>query len=38
VAVILGWAILDEAITTQIMIATVIIMTGVVSISNKGKS
>ena len=37
VAVILGWAILDEAITPQIMIATVIIMTGVVLIANKGK-
>ena len=38
VAVILGWVILNEAITTQIMIATVIIMTGVVLIANKGKS
>ena len=37
VAVILGWAILSEAITPQIMIATVIIMTGVVLIANKGK-
>ena len=37
VAVILGWAILDEAITPQIMIATVIIMAGVVLIANKGK-
>jgi drug/metabolite transporter (DMT)-like permease len=37
VAVILGWAILSEAITPQILIATVIIMTGVVLIANKGK-
>ena len=37
VAVILGWAILNEAITPQIIIATVIIMTGVVLIANKGK-
>ena len=37
VAVILGWAILSEAITPQIMIATMIIMTGVVLIANKGK-
>ena len=37
VAVILGWAILSEAITPQIIIATVIIMTGVVLIANKGK-
>jgi drug/metabolite transporter (DMT)-like permease len=33
----LGWAILSEAITPQIIIATVIIMTGVVLIANKGK-
>ena len=38
VAVVLGWAILSEAITQQILIATVIIMTGVVLIANKGKS
>lgn len=38
VAVILGWAILSEAITPQIIIATVIIMTGVFLIANKGKS
>ncbi|HZD34497.1 MAG TPA: EamA family transporter [Nitrososphaeraceae archaeon] len=38
VAVILGWAILSEAITPQIIIAAVIIMTGVVLIANKGKS
>jgi len=38
VAVILGWVMLNEAVTTQIMIATVIIMTGVVLIANKGKS
>jgi len=37
VAVILGWSILNEAITPQIIIATVIIMTGVVLIANKGK-
>ena len=37
VAVILGWAILNEAITPQILIATMIIMTGVVLIANKGK-
>lgn len=37
VAVILGWAILSEAITLQIIIATLIIMTGVVLIANKGK-
>ena len=37
VAVVLGWAILSEAITPQIIIATVIIMTGVVLIANKGK-
>jgi drug/metabolite transporter (DMT)-like permease len=37
VAVILGWAILSEAISPQIIIATVIIMTGVVLIANKGK-
>jgi len=37
VAVILGWVILDEVITPQIMIATVIIMIGVVLIANKGK-
>ena len=37
VAVILGWVILSEAITPQIIIATVIIMTGVVLIANKGK-
>jgi drug/metabolite transporter (DMT)-like permease len=37
VAVILGWAILSEAITPQIIIATMIIMTGVVLIANKGK-
>ena len=37
VAVILGWAILSEAITPQIVIATLIIMTGVVLIANKGK-
>jgi len=37
VAIILGWAILSEAITPQIIIATVIIMTGVVLIANKGK-
>lgn len=37
VAVILGWAILSEAITMQILIATVIIMTGVVLIANRGK-
>ena len=37
VAVILGWAILSEAITPQIIIATVIIMTGVVLIANKGR-
>lgn len=38
VAIILGWVILSEAITQQILIATVIIMTGVVLIANKGKS
>jgi drug/metabolite transporter (DMT)-like permease len=38
VAVIFGWAILSEAITPQIIIATGIIMTGVVLIANKGKS
>ena len=38
VAVILGWAILSEAITPQIIIAAAIIMTGVVLIANKGKS
>jgi len=37
VAVILGWAILSETITSQIIIATAIIMTGVVLIANKGK-
>ena len=37
VAIILGWAILSEAITMQILIATVIIMTGVVLIANRGK-
>jgi len=37
VAVIFGWAILIEAITPQMIIATVIIMTGVVLIANKGK-
>ena len=37
VAVILGWVILNEVITPQIMIATVIIMIGVVLIANKGK-
>ena len=37
VAVILGWTILSEAITPQIIIATLIIMTGVVLIANKGK-
>jgi len=37
VAVILGWVILSEAITPQIIIATVIIMTGVVLIANKGR-
>jgi len=37
VAVILEWAILSETITTQILIATVIIMTGVVLIANKEK-
>ncbi len=37
VAVMLGWAILSEAITPQIIIATAIIMTGVVLIANKGK-
>jgi drug/metabolite transporter (DMT)-like permease len=37
VAVVLGWAILSEAITPQMIIATVIIMTGVVLIANKGK-
>jgi drug/metabolite transporter (DMT)-like permease len=37
VAIILGWAILSESITSQIIIATVIIMTGVVLIANKGK-
>jgi drug/metabolite transporter (DMT)-like permease len=37
VAVVLGWAILSEAITPQVIIATVIIMTGVVLIANKGK-
>ena len=37
VAVILGWVILDEVITPEIMIATVIIMIGVVLIANKGK-
>ena len=37
VAVILGWVILSEAITPQIIIATVIIMTGVVLIAYKGK-
>ena len=35
VAVILGWAILSEAITSQIIISAVIIMTGVVLIENK---
>jgi len=38
VAVILGWAILGEAITPQIIIATIIIMAGVVLIVNKGKT
>ena len=37
VAVIFGWALLSEAITPQIIIATAIIMTGVVLIANKGK-
>ena len=37
VAVILGWAILSETITTQILVSTVVIMTGVVLIANKGK-
>jgi uncharacterized membrane protein len=37
VAVILGWAIISEAISMQIIIATVIIMTGVVLIADKGK-
>jgi drug/metabolite transporter (DMT)-like permease len=37
VAVILGWAILSEAITAQIIIATIIIMAGVVLIANRGK-
>jgi drug/metabolite transporter (DMT)-like permease len=37
VAVIFGWAILTEAVTPQIIIATLIIMTGVVLIANKGK-
>lgn len=37
IAVILGWVILGEAITIQIVIATVIIMTGVVLIANRGK-
>lgn len=35
VAVILGWTILGEVITLQILIATVIIMTGVVLIANR---
>ena len=38
VAVVLGWAILSEDITQQILIATVIIMTGVLLIANKRKS
>jgi drug/metabolite transporter (DMT)-like permease len=38
VAIILGWAILSEAITPQIIIAAAIIMTGVVLIANKGRS
>ncbi|HEY6537309.1 MAG TPA: EamA family transporter [Candidatus Nitrosocosmicus sp.] len=38
VAVILGWLILGEAITPQIIIATMIIMAGVVLIANKRKS
>jgi len=38
VAVILGWAILSESITVQILFATVIIMTGVVLIANRGES
>jgi drug/metabolite transporter (DMT)-like permease len=37
VAVILGWAVLGEVITLQILIATVIIMTGVVLIANRGR-
>lgn len=37
IAVILGWIILGEAITIQIVIATAIIMTGVVLIANRGK-
>jgi len=37
VAVFLGWAILNETITTQILVSTVVIMTGVVLIANKGK-
>jgi drug/metabolite transporter (DMT)-like permease len=37
VAVILGWAILSEAITVQIVFATMIIMTGVILIANRGK-
>jgi len=37
VAVILGLVILNDAITTQIMIATMIIMTGGGMIANKGK-
>jgi drug/metabolite transporter (DMT)-like permease len=37
VAVILGWAILSEPITEQIVIATMIIMAGVVLITNREK-
>ncbi|WP_148687281.1 EamA family transporter [Candidatus Nitrosocosmicus hydrocola] len=37
VAVILGWAILSEAITVQIVFATLIIMSGVILIANRGK-
>jgi drug/metabolite transporter (DMT)-like permease len=37
VAVILGWAILSEAITEQIVFATMIIMAGVVLIANRAK-
>ena len=37
VAVFLWWAILNETITTQILVSTVVIMTGVVLIANKGK-
>ncbi|MGD9533642.1 MAG: EamA family transporter [Candidatus Nitrosocosmicus sp.] len=37
IAIILGWVILDEVITIQLVVATMIIMIGVVLIANRGK-